>query len=183
MFEPVSNFFMKDCTGSTQAGVKWVRRIHSAISESHPTVNPVPPPYLKYNPHSQCHYFTFNIEPAYRSRLDDLIPGGYENAGWIMSYVTEPDAGNKFVGITKNEGHQGRSQFSDQGFLYPGVPANPVSEQFECCLPVTVKQNCRRNWMNSHLSSVPVFAKFLSRNGFTNSSMSWWILTTIVSGR
>ena len=50
--------------------------------------------------------FHFNIAPKLRPRLDEIIPGGYYDAGWILLYVPEPGRDDKLIVITKTEGHR-----------------------------------------------------------------------------
>ena len=49
--------------------------------------------------------FHFNIAPKLRERLDAIIPGGYNDAGWLLSYVPEPGLEKRIMVATKTEGH------------------------------------------------------------------------------
>lgn len=98
-----------DCTGSSQAGLKWLKRIGAAsdktvgnrLALSDPKMRP------SYYTDQQTRTFYFYVPPEIRGKLP--IPGGYDNAMWIYSYTPVLAKCTKSLFLDRLEGH--RSKF------------------------------------------------------------------------
>lgn len=101
-----------DCTGATEAGVKWLRRIASErvddeqLRELMPS-NALPWEKLRitYDVHVRFIIFRFYVPPEARNSLP--IPGGYEKNVWPYTYTPIPGKEHKFFMVNRIEGHRG----------------------------------------------------------------------------
>ncbi|KAI0338097.1 hypothetical protein BDW22DRAFT_810294 [Trametopsis cervina] len=72
-----------DCSGDSQAGLKWLKKCGYAMS---PDIR------LEYDQKLRYVTVTFTVDKALSETL--AIPGGYENAGWIYTFVPDYNVGN-----------------------------------------------------------------------------------------
>jgi len=111
-----------DCTGGTQAGFKWVKKLHSTATAHEDTesskllnwdnlVN-------SYDIHARSIVYDFHVPKSLRSTLP--IPGGYENCKWLYSFIPLPGREAKNFVIHRLEGHIIR--FAFYGWGNPPLP-------------------------------------------------------------
>lgn len=100
-----------DCTGGSQAGVKWLRRIASEPCNVEQLRKTNPPKALhwdklriNYDVGVRFVIFRFYVPPEARDSLP--IPGGYENNVWPYTYIPIPGKEHKFFMINRIEGHR-----------------------------------------------------------------------------
>lgn len=62
---------------------------------------------IKYDIQSTARTFEFHITPSLAARMP--IPGGYGDAGWLLTYLPQAGIDNRCVVMTKYEGN--RSQY------------------------------------------------------------------------
>lgn len=113
-----------DCTGKTQAGLKWLKHVHEEACKVDPGKYQRIPEgkllhdklRLKYDIQGVVRGFFFNITPSMASRLP--IPGGYANAGWLLTVLSEPGADNRCAIMTKFEGNRSKSWSSRSKLLF-----------------------------------------------------------------
>lgn len=95
-----------DCSGGTQAGFKWLKKLHSTLTEQDTEstkllnwdnlVN-------SYDIHGRWVSYDFFVPKALRSSLP--IPGGYDNCKWLYSFIPFPGRETKNFVIHRLEGH------------------------------------------------------------------------------
>ena len=101
--------FDVDCTGYSQAGLKWIKKLHAKSAGEAATAawdDLVP----AYDIHSRWKTFIFSVPPELRDRLP--VPGGYDNVPWLYTFIPSPGKERKNFVVDKIEGH--RSKF----FIY-----------------------------------------------------------------
>lgn len=99
-----------DCTGRTQAGFKWIKRVikkaADADSQRYSAISKESLDHLRedYEVNSPYTSFRFAVPEELRSKLP--IPGGFDNARWL--YTNFPVAGEEtlFTLFNKLEGHR-----------------------------------------------------------------------------
>ena len=98
-----------DCSGTTQAGFKWLKRISAGLDKANSTTLTRSIESLRrvYATVQQTRTYKFHIPPEARSHL--TIPGGYENATWIYTVLPKFGKGKKSIYVDRIEGHQGQS--------------------------------------------------------------------------
>lgn len=100
----VAASLIADCTGSTQAGLKWLKRLQSPTDK---TVNgklSLNDIRLSYSTQQNSRCFRFYVPPEARSRLP--IPGGYDNAGSLYAFMPFFGNGQKAFSCDRIEGHR-----------------------------------------------------------------------------
>lgn len=105
---PISIPFV-DCTGPTQAGHKWLKRLFENADAKPQIAKSIPFEDLKieYSTGIVAHKWRVPIPPEMRGRLP--IPGGYDSCGWIYSYLGVVGKEGKTTTITRIEGHRCKS--------------------------------------------------------------------------
>ncbi|KAI5116397.1 hypothetical protein M0805_005865 [Coniferiporia weirii] len=123
--ENIAAALVIDCTGGTQAGLKWTRRVaaessNSAILQKHVPAGALPWDDVKieYNTAQRFICYRFYVPPEARARLP--IPGGYENNVWPYTYMPIPGAERKLFMFNRIEGHRFNLAFC--GWGEPPVP-------------------------------------------------------------
>ncbi|KLO08762.1 hypothetical protein SCHPADRAFT_944175 [Schizopora paradoxa] len=119
----ISAALVVDCSGGTQAGFKWLKKIHSTLSEQDTEstkllnwdnlVN-------SYDIHGRWVSYDFFVPKALRSSLP--IPGGYDNCKWLYSFIPFPGRESKNFVIHRLEGHIIR--FAFYGWGNPPLPSS-----------------------------------------------------------
>lgn len=101
-----------DCTGNTQAGLKWIRRLASEQENAEKLQKLVPSyalPWNKLRVTYSCgqrgRIFRFFVPPEARKHIS--IPGGYEKNVWPYTYMPIPGKEHLFYIINRYEGHYG----------------------------------------------------------------------------
>lgn len=110
-----------DCSGGTQAGFKWLKKLHSSMTaqDTESTklliwdnlVN-------SYDIHARWRVYDIHVPKALRSTLP--IPGGYDNCKWLYSFIPFPGRETKNFVIHRLEGHIIR--FAFYGWGNPPLP-------------------------------------------------------------
>lgn len=97
-----------DCTGRSQSGLKWLRRINqedTGISTKDEEINNKNILRLDYNTKQRYQNFRFFVPPDVRSRLP--IPGGYEHGGpWLYTFMPKPGKEQKYFVVDRLDGHR-----------------------------------------------------------------------------
>ena len=93
-----------DCTGSTQAGLKWLKRIGSPADKTGGGKLSLEDAKTFYNVKQWTRTYRFPVAPEARSRLP--IPGGYDKAVWMFTYFPLFGRGRRSFLIDKIEGHR-----------------------------------------------------------------------------
>lgn len=96
-----------DCSGPTQAGLKWLRRMYT-------TKTPIPRsgsiPFdnlrIEYKTSQSGVRHRIFVPKELRARLP--IPGGYEDAGFIYVFLPRPGVERCFFMVTRIEGHRSK---------------------------------------------------------------------------
>ncbi|KAL5526456.1 hypothetical protein ACEPAF_8179 [Sanghuangporus sanghuang] len=116
-----------DCTGGTQAGFKWLRRIATDPMNSEGLQRYTPSgaiPWddlrLAYNTAQKYIRFRWHIPEEARGRLP--IPGGYNNVPWMYTYFPVPGKEQKLFMFSRIEGH--RIDMSFGGWGEPPLPTD-----------------------------------------------------------
>ncbi|KAH8117861.1 hypothetical protein DFH11DRAFT_1503246 [Phellopilus nigrolimitatus] len=114
-----------DCTGGTQAGLKWIRRIANEPAHADALQRLVPAGALpwddlrvEYNTKQRYIRFRFYVPPEARARLP--IPGGYARNTWMYTYMPVPGVERKLYMINRIEGH--RIELAFGGWGEPPLP-------------------------------------------------------------
>ncbi|KAL5489740.1 hypothetical protein ACEPAI_4572 [Sanghuangporus weigelae] len=115
-----------DCTGGSQAGFKWLKRIFFGPKYSALLYQSVPKgaiPFddglrIEYNTVHRYRKFRVSVPPELRLRLP--IPGGYEKAAWLHTYLPRPGCDRKLFMIERMEGH--RIEWAFGGWGDPPLP-------------------------------------------------------------
>ncbi|PAV19108.1 hypothetical protein PNOK_0595200 [Pyrrhoderma noxium] len=102
-----------DCTGSTQAGLKWLKRIGSPADKTGGGKLSLEDAKTFYNVKQWTRTYRFPAPPEARSRLP--IPGGYDKAVWMFTYFPLFGRGRRSFLIDKIEGHRIRIMFGAWG--------------------------------------------------------------------
>ena len=90
-----------DCTGSSQAGFKWLRRLYEAQSLDADAYSSLK---LTYSMSSAGYSrFRFYVPPELRDRLP--IPGGYDKSGMIYSVFPKIGLEKSVVFVQKMQRH------------------------------------------------------------------------------
>ena len=100
----LTHFNCVDCTGASEAGLKWLRRAGFGTSNHRSDENDVHPlQKLKITYNSNCHsaHFQYRITPALAKRLP--IPGGYYESAAIYSYIPHRNPGGLIIGALRSE--------------------------------------------------------------------------------
>lgn len=100
-----------DCTGRSQNGLKWLKRLSDASEiPSHCSTNPFTDIRLDYNTQQRYQSFRFFVPPEARTRLP--IPGGYEKGGpWLYTFMSKAGVDQKCFVVNRLEGHRSKSKF------------------------------------------------------------------------
>ncbi|KAL5526452.1 hypothetical protein ACEPAF_8175 [Sanghuangporus sanghuang] len=119
-----------DCTGASQAGLKWLRRIatdpvNSNSLQLHAPSNAISWDDLRlsYNTHQKYIRFRWPVPPEARDRLP--IPGGYNNVPWMYTYFPIPGKEQKLFMFSRVEGERIETSFG--GWGEPPAPSD-ISE-------------------------------------------------------
>ncbi|KAL5529778.1 hypothetical protein ACEPAG_5765 [Sanghuangporus baumii] len=117
-----------DCTGGSQAGLKWLKRIffdpkYSTLLYRNKSVPKGAIPFddglkIEYNTVHRYRKFRVSVPPELRLRLP--IPGGYEKAAWLYTYLPRPGRDRKLFMIERMEGH--RIEWAFGGWGDPPLP-------------------------------------------------------------
>ncbi|KAL5511076.1 hypothetical protein ACEPAH_4291 [Sanghuangporus vaninii] len=117
-----------DCTGGSQAGFKWLKRVfsdpeYSALLYQNKSIPRRAIPFddglkIEYNTVHRYRKFRVSVPPELRSHLP--IPGGYENAAWLHTYLPRPGLDRKLFMIERMEGH--RIELAFGGWGDPPLP-------------------------------------------------------------
>jgi hypothetical protein len=59
---------------------------------------------IKYDIQSAARTFEFHVTPSMAARMP--IPGGYANAGWLLTYLPQAGLDNRCAVMTKYEGNR-----------------------------------------------------------------------------
>lgn len=110
---------LSDCTGGTQAGVKWLKRLHSDLASQDTEIAMQQPKgslawdnlRLNYNVNARLKTFRFYIPPDLRERL--CLPVSYERAGLLYVFLPYPGIEKKYFLINRLEGHRSASTLTD----------------------------------------------------------------------
>lgn len=76
-------FYNADCSGDSQAGFKWLKKAGYEMPQD---------VRLEYDQKLYYVTVTFTVDKELATSLP--IPGGYENAGWIYTFVPHYNLGN-----------------------------------------------------------------------------------------
>ncbi|THH06443.1 hypothetical protein EW145_g4086 [Phellinidium pouzarii] len=109
-----------DCTGGTQAGLKWLRRI-AADTVNTETLQKCAPAgalswddvKIEYSTAQPYIVYRFYVPPEARAKLP--IPGGYENNIWPYMYMPVPGVERKIFMMNRIEGHRFNIAFCGWG--------------------------------------------------------------------
>ncbi|KAL5485239.1 hypothetical protein ACEPAI_7881 [Sanghuangporus weigelae] len=95
-----------DCTGSAQAGLKWLKRISAASDKTAGGRLALSDPKMRitYYTDQQTRTFYFHVPPEIRDKLP--IPGGYDRAMWMYSYTPVLAKCTKSLFLDRLEGHR-----------------------------------------------------------------------------
>ena len=94
-----------DCTGHSQNGFKWLKRLIDNVDTSvSKGATPLEKARTKYDIQSSARTFEFYVTPSMAARMP--IPGGYTDAGWLLTYLPRPEWDNRCAVMTKNEGNR-----------------------------------------------------------------------------
>ncbi|KAI5119728.1 hypothetical protein M0805_008658 [Coniferiporia weirii] len=110
-----------DCTGGTQAGLKWLRRLYTPPTSSAPTPSTALRGTLAFDAGLRTEYntlqrytkFRFTIPAARRDSLP--VPGGYNRAAWLYTYLPWPGRERKTFMTSRIEGHRIEIAFGGWG--------------------------------------------------------------------
>ncbi|KAI5117976.1 hypothetical protein M0805_004909 [Coniferiporia weirii] len=100
-----------DCTGTTQAGLKWLKRL--GIKHDETSGLPLEDLRISYQTVQRTRTYRFYIPPEARAKLP--LPGGYDNATWIYSCMPKFGTGSKSFLVDRIEGHRIRIMFGSWG--------------------------------------------------------------------
>ncbi|KLO08766.1 hypothetical protein SCHPADRAFT_944179 [Schizopora paradoxa] len=105
----VSAALVVDCTGGTQAGFKWVKKLYSKSVHQEEDPGRWKSLVTSYDIHSSWRAYDFFVPPELRASLP--VPGGYDKCSWLYGFV--PFLGNetKYFVIYRVEGHRIRFSF------------------------------------------------------------------------
>ncbi|KAF8577069.1 hypothetical protein K439DRAFT_587302 [Ramaria rubella] len=86
-------WLVADCTGSSQSGLKWLKAAGYEIPHD-----------LRVSYDHKMHYVTtlYTVTEQMRAKL--LVPGGYENAGFLYTFVADYRWGNAGFVLSKMDG-------------------------------------------------------------------------------
>lgn len=91
-----------DCTGGTCAGLKWLKRLDTKT-----TVDLYSSDLREvYHPHIRSVTFRFGVPPTLRPKLP--IPGGYDNAHWLYTFLADPKLEMRGMFASRIEGHRSK---------------------------------------------------------------------------
>ncbi|EJD02944.1 uncharacterized protein FOMMEDRAFT_134111 [Fomitiporia mediterranea MF3/22] len=124
-----------DCTGTTQAGLKWLKRIGAETDKTEGGRLALSDPDLRisYCTNQQTRTFYFPIPPEARKKLP--IPGGYDNAKWLYTFTPVLGKGRKSVFVDRLEGHRMRIMVGTWGDL-PLPTLDELRDFFEDFNPI-----------------------------------------------
>lgn len=74
---------MADCSGDSQAGLKWLKKAGFDIPQD-----------FRHEYDQKLYYVTITFTVPEETRAVLSIPGGYENAGWIYTFVPDYNVSN-----------------------------------------------------------------------------------------
>ncbi|KIJ68613.1 hypothetical protein HYDPIDRAFT_81894 [Hydnomerulius pinastri MD-312] len=98
----IKSALVVDCTGASQAGLKWLQRAGYGPARSDKTDNNLEQLSVSYNPgilYSSC---IFKLTPDLCARMP--IPGGYENVGIFCGLLADPKLDRRLVSAARLEG-------------------------------------------------------------------------------
>ncbi|KLO08764.1 hypothetical protein SCHPADRAFT_931591 [Schizopora paradoxa] len=110
-----------DCTGATQAGFKWIKRLCANTNSQEIGSDRWNKLIDSYNIHGNWKAFDFFVPPEIRAVVS--IPGGYDNYKWLYTFIPFPGCENKLFLINRIEGH--RIRYSFYGWGNPPIPESP----------------------------------------------------------
>lgn len=97
-----------DCSGSSQVGLKWIKRIYNskALSERRGSIS-FDELKLEYKTGQRYQTYRIFVPPAARPRLP--LPGGYDRTGAIYVFVPMPGLEKYYFAMGRAEGHRSTS--------------------------------------------------------------------------
>ncbi|EJD02492.1 uncharacterized protein FOMMEDRAFT_157715 [Fomitiporia mediterranea MF3/22] len=121
--ESIPASLVVDCSGTSQAGIKWLKRIYTdpkytSVLQCTPDIPRGVPAFdenlkIEYNAKQRFVKFRVFVPPEFRFRLP--IPNGYDNAAWMFTYMPRPGLERKFLMLERMEGHRIEMAFGGWG--------------------------------------------------------------------
>lgn len=104
-----SSYIRADCSGRTQAGFKWIKKLASIAAKTIPKYSSIKSEHLdslrdEYDTVTPYTNFRFTIPEGLRNKLP--IPGGFVNVGWIYANLPIPGKDAVYVIADRMEGHR-----------------------------------------------------------------------------
>ncbi|KAH8110545.1 hypothetical protein DFH11DRAFT_1620404 [Phellopilus nigrolimitatus] len=118
-----------DCTGGSQGGLKWLRRVGAEADKAPGSLLPLDRLRVSYSTAQQTRTYQFFVPPEARARLP--IPNGYDNSTWIYSFMPKFGIGRKSFLVDRIEGHRIRIMFGSRGDQHLPMEFSEIKDFFD----------------------------------------------------